>query len=55
MGIKARCKSCNEVTEFPNCPDAEIDKFEALAFSIYTVIGNEAANGEWACYSCCRE
>ena len=29
-----------------------VDKYEALAFGIYTIIGNESIEGEWSCYHC---
>lgn len=52
MGIKVKCKLCKEKYEFPNCPDAKTNHWEAFAFGLYTIIGNESINNIWKCHNC---
>jgi len=52
MGIKAKCNNCTKIYELPDCPNSSKDKYEALAFGIYTIIGNESVEGKWSCYHC---
>ena len=43
MGIKTECTECGKEIEFPNCPNAETDIGEKLAFSLYTMFANDPA------------
>ena len=41
MPITTTCGKCNCKIEFPDCPNADTDKWERLAFSLYSTFANE--------------
>ena len=42
MGIKTDCSKCGVEIVFPDTPSADTDKYEHLAFSIYSFIANDS-------------
>jgi len=41
MGIKVKCSKCGKDIEFPNCPNADTDKGEGVAFLLYSAFAND--------------
>jgi len=47
MGIKYKCK-CGKVVKFPDTPNSDTDKYERLAFLIYSAVAKDRK----PCFSC---
>ena len=41
FGIKYSCPTCHKIIKFPTCPNADTNRFEALAHAIYTALAND--------------
>lgn len=45
-GIQFSCKVCGHITRFPRTPNADVNRFEALAHAIYSHWANEGLCGD---------
>lgn len=49
MAIKVNCRECKNEIEFPDTSNASEDKWEHLAFSIYSIFANDENR---TCFNC---
>ncbi len=53
--METNCPKCNGIMKFPLTPNIDTDKYEKLAYGIYSVIFNEIQEGTYSCNYCRKE